>query len=362
MLRPTKLALQAGLLLSCATLCTGAIYSGRQTAYNAYEILFAAGEPTPSLTDTDGYVISTGLSVAVSPAGTATYTVTDEMYLNNIQGAHQDENDPGWATNALIENTTIGLYPWHNAFSDAQECCREQVPGSTDPTSDFQMYAPRLTVDVGANTATLEANAVGPQMTYLVTTSNMVITLDTPESYGSGAYNSGAKALPSGWTSDDALTACALITEEKYACTTYPYVSPSPPMPPEQPPSPPTPPPLPPMPPRPLSPPAPPPYPPRPPPSQSPLEGVNAGAQNLLLDNWVSILCAIGIGILVTYGTILAIKMYKNKERMKGAFTPSPGTMVALPVASTTSATSSAPPIEAASVEIESAENAAAVD
>ena len=283
-----------------------AITSLKQISYNQYEVAFTGSEPR--LEDVDGALLPSSRSGNV-------LTLNETGHWNNVRSASQMDGQ--------IRITFKGIFSsWYSLYSAAGSDGnqRQQVAGSTVVNSPYALYTPRMSInddpgsgeawdfDVGSGSAssvlTIRANRVAPVLTYALMDGTVVAAHKT-STYTCAvvaadprfcAYTVTVPLPPSFVAGTTTLTACALISETEYSCTTHPYAAPSPPAPPAAPPSPPR-----------------SPEPPSPPPTPKPPDTIPAGGATIATTDlvaWVVIGSIAGAAIVAgaAYQTVKYVK------------------------------------------------------
>lgn len=237
-------------LVASFLLPLGAITSVEQTAYDQYTVVATALSSPGALTLHD----PEGDEIPSTTAGDV-LTVSSSAHYNNVASVKQVDGSGD-------EVDSMNFYSFHALLTSTAACCRVPLDGSTDASSSFQVFTPRMSLS--GNQLTITANRVASVLTYATVEGGVVLAADRPASVADpGATYTRTVPIPASALDGGALAsgvtlrACALLSDEEETCTTIPYASPSPPTPPLLPPVPPSNPPS-------------PPTPPTPPPPQSP--------------------------------------------------------------------------------------------
>ena len=251
------------------------ISEAKQISYNSYAFKWTGVVPT--LLDRDGEPIATSYSYQSGVGGIL--TVDSYSQYNNVERAGQLNKDGAYDT-FTFETWRFMVQQRTNDGSN-----RYAVEASTDPSSPYQLYMPRLSVTIpagrqlghpgfGSGDAAsgdmgdassgedetpamlhIQSARIAPFLTYASINGGVIVSADTPTTYsctGHGASAPGASyvcgysvsvPLPPYFDSTSKIQSCALISETQLACNESPNFPPSPPSPPSPPPSPPSPPP-----------------------------------------------------------------------------------------------------------------------
>ena len=314
------------------TAAMGAILYARQTSFNAYTVtMTATPDMLPILLDSyDTVIPTTSVNVSINASTLeAIVTIVDcDRDCNNVNRVAQLDANGGFVDQLSFDTWKLLV---DSASNDGSQ--RFQVPASTDLSSSYQLYSPRMSISASEDAMTVEAPRLA-LLTY-VSVSNLIVSADNPSTYtcadpsddpGTCAY-SRTVALPADFSNSTSAQACAIISTgmmADIACTQFPYALPLPPLPPSPPPSPPSLPPSPLAPPAPIRPPRQPPSPKAPPPSppsMPPPPSPGAGDTLAMETVWVTSVLVVGSIVILAVGGLFAFVWWQRR-----ALPPPPST------------------------------------